>query len=354
MSIIVNNILYDVTKFYDKHPGGSEILKKYDGKDATTAFKRARHSSHARYMMRAYIDTSDTCEKIVEDSIIDRIKLKLFTYEDYFNIHKTIGVITLILMCTRLFTCAYYFLYSFDYFQYWFDKKTRIFFICLQLLLSYSSLIFHVPRVSNSNIPAIHSMFRLHSIIFATRGAMCSIFRILLVDTTHIIYLSTCIVILTSVLADYVTCHMTMKHDKYKTTRKMPYWLGCNERREKFHKLIYSWAQIGAIIQCISSHSEHGPLSTLTGIQGAAFLMTLCRKGLISNYTYHTLYTLTLMYSLAIHWLSESSWMPGLMINICTFVRIRLDCNKFSIMICIALFALKEQLVFQFISTSLV
>ena len=252
-------------------------------------------------------------------------------------------------MFTRLFTCAYFFLYDFDYFQYWFDKKTRIVFICVQLLLSYSSLQFHVPRVSNSNIPAIHSMFRLHSILFATRGAMCAILRILLIDRPRIIYASTFIVMFTSFLADCVTRDMTMKNDDYKTTRRMPYWPECTKRRETLHKVMYSWAQFGSIFQCIASHSEYCPLSTLVAIQGAAFLMTLCRKGFISNYVYHTLYTIALMYAIVINLFTESFWMivfSGLIANISTFIRIQFAINKFVIMICIAILALYADFLF--------
>ena len=69
--------MYDITSFYDKHPGGSEILRKYDGKDATNAFNRARHSAHAKDMMRDYIVIGNTNDIIIEDSIFDRIKLNL-------------------------------------------------------------------------------------------------------------------------------------------------------------------------------------------------------------------------------------------------------------------------------------
>ncbi|KAL2824837.1 FMN-dependent dehydrogenase-domain-containing protein [Aspergillus pseudoustus] len=37
--LIINSIVYDVTTFADKHPGGASILLKYAGRDATKAFE---------------------------------------------------------------------------------------------------------------------------------------------------------------------------------------------------------------------------------------------------------------------------------------------------------------------------
>jgi L-lactate dehydrogenase (cytochrome) len=37
--VIINNTVYDITDFVDSHPGGSGILLKYAGRDATEAFE---------------------------------------------------------------------------------------------------------------------------------------------------------------------------------------------------------------------------------------------------------------------------------------------------------------------------
>ncbi|KAH7326087.1 cytochrome b5-like heme/steroid binding domain-containing protein [Stachybotrys elegans] len=43
--LIVENEVYDVTKFLEEHPGGAKILKRYSGKDATKPFWKY-HNEH--------------------------------------------------------------------------------------------------------------------------------------------------------------------------------------------------------------------------------------------------------------------------------------------------------------------
>ncbi|GAB1602589.1 cytochrome b5-like [Argonauta hians] len=52
--LIIDNKVYDVTKFMDEHPGGEEVLLDLGGMDATDPFEDVSHSSDAREMMEKY------------------------------------------------------------------------------------------------------------------------------------------------------------------------------------------------------------------------------------------------------------------------------------------------------------
>ncbi|CAJ0578128.1 unnamed protein product, partial [Mesorhabditis spiculigera] len=52
--IIIKGKVYDVSKFFDEHPGGPEVLMEQIGKDATIPFYDVGHSSDARKMLEDY------------------------------------------------------------------------------------------------------------------------------------------------------------------------------------------------------------------------------------------------------------------------------------------------------------
>ncbi|RZC38028.1 cytochrome b5 [Asbolus verrucosus] len=45
--IIIYDRIYDITDFLDEHPGGSDILLEYAGRDASVAFRGSGHSAQA-------------------------------------------------------------------------------------------------------------------------------------------------------------------------------------------------------------------------------------------------------------------------------------------------------------------
>lgn len=53
--IIMNDKVYDVSKFLSEHPGGEKVILDLAGQDATEAFDDVGHSSDARQMADDYL-----------------------------------------------------------------------------------------------------------------------------------------------------------------------------------------------------------------------------------------------------------------------------------------------------------
>lgn len=54
--VVVNDMVYDLTDFVNRHPGGSSAILKVAGKDGSSAFnKRGRHSPSDRRTLQAYM-----------------------------------------------------------------------------------------------------------------------------------------------------------------------------------------------------------------------------------------------------------------------------------------------------------
>lgn len=65
---IIDNLVYDVTRFLDDHPGGHEVLLNVVGKDASEDFDDVGHSSDAKEMMKKFcigelVDEDKTASK---------------------------------------------------------------------------------------------------------------------------------------------------------------------------------------------------------------------------------------------------------------------------------------------------
>ncbi|KAL0094509.1 cytochrome b5-like heme/steroid binding domain-containing protein [Phycomyces blakesleeanus] len=52
--MIINNKVYDITKFVEEHPGGEEVLVDEGAKDATASFNDIGHSPEASEMLEKY------------------------------------------------------------------------------------------------------------------------------------------------------------------------------------------------------------------------------------------------------------------------------------------------------------
>jgi len=304
------NVL-DLTEYKHIHPGGKEILEDHNGKDIDKEFEEIGHSLKAyKILEKQIIGKKENYYEYSESKSIlkqNRIIRKLFTREDYANIHKILGLFSLLhIICMTVVLSLpekYCNIYKGQ------SKVLRSVPSLIHSFLSISSLQFNVPNISDGNIPAIHTMFRAHSICFALRGVACNLAIIWLEDKPVIMKcIQVIIVNLTLIIADWITKEFTHKSDNYRTTASMPYWSECSQKRQRYQKMFYSWTQFGATALCLDER-EFMPLSTLLGIQGAALFMTLCRKQLISPYTYHNLYTATLIYPLIV-WSNSIKLLP--------------------------------------------
>mmetsp|Transcript_1611 Transcript_1611/g.3610 ORF Transcript_1611/g.3610 Transcript_1611/m.3610 type:complete len:136 (-) Transcript_1611:1075-1482(-) len=52
--IVIHGKVYDITKFLDEHPGGSDVVLNASGKDATSEYDDVGHSNTANKMMKEY------------------------------------------------------------------------------------------------------------------------------------------------------------------------------------------------------------------------------------------------------------------------------------------------------------
>ncbi|XP_076647618.1 cytochrome b5 isoform X1 [Halictus rubicundus] len=53
--IVIHDFVYDCTDFLNNHPGGSDVILEYAGRDATLAFIGTGHSKAARLSMERYL-----------------------------------------------------------------------------------------------------------------------------------------------------------------------------------------------------------------------------------------------------------------------------------------------------------
>ncbi len=220
---------------------------------------------------------------------------KLITKEDSTNIHKILGV-----SCLLNFIYQYYFLFVNGKMF----LQTNIFtpiLISLHGLLSLSSFIFHVPLNRHKGAPMIYKEFRLHSIVFALRSVICVLSFYYNLGLLFNIF----IINLTMILADLATSNYEAAT---KTMRGMPYGKNISEDNKKRVTYMHSTQQFGAtMFMMCNIDSAFAPL---LAIQLAAFLMTLVRKGIISELDWHRVYAISLWLNIFVYWSFNNINMP--------------------------------------------
>lgn len=298
------------------HPGGAEVLRKYNGLDATKAFERVGHSPDAYRLLSSFAiidikeksrdnvqEVNDKADKLTIKPPPNAWKKKLFTPEDPQHFHKTCGIFVLVH-------------YIWRFYQMYFGEMTAGFgsrggqgtsylaILCLipHALLSLSSLIFHsVPKERVVGLPMIWQEFRMHSIIFALRSLVATVASWMSIHFNHDPLVRKLALVVSGVsvlVANYFADEATRKlrpSEPESTTATMPYWLGCSVTTQKRFKYFYAYSQFLATMACIAVTNPAYPFAVMLPIQLAAFLMTMVRKGFLSSKGYHMIYTASLV-----------------------------------------------------------
>ena len=68
--IVIYDMVYDVTDYMSKHPGGPELIEEYAGQDATRGFDDFGHSSDAKRLLKNFL----VGELTEQDKISNRSK----------------------------------------------------------------------------------------------------------------------------------------------------------------------------------------------------------------------------------------------------------------------------------------
>lgn len=240
---------------------------------------------------------------------LSHIKKLLGYREDSIHLHKIIGASGLI-----------HYIYRFNQWKnngkmsFTSDSNTFML-IIMHALLSFSSLIFHLPKIRNPVSPMIYPEFRAHSIIFAYRSIAIMLvhwcflyaeFDILKYYVKSSVYKSL-IVIATMSATDLATKYYMPQGS---TMRNMPFpeWIPENIRRS--WNIFYSICQVFATLECLMRYDMSHAFMVLFPIQIAAFLMTCARKNIITPFGWHVYYTLSLVTTITFSMTCEKSLSP--------------------------------------------
>jgi len=226
----------------------------------------------------------------------------LFTNHDRFHLHKVLGF-----GCLFNFFLRIYWLVAFGSMYIYADSPISLLIPVAHLTLSLSSFIFHVPQTRLNSKIIIWKELQLHNMVFTSRSATIMLYSILcsrsLAASVYSYYLyqfgKFALVIAHHLLADYITARYNTND---KTTTRDINWENISERTKAVMKQYYAICQILAINALILTDNEpygsgvvESAFLVMFPIQLSTFLMTLVRKSIISNISWHIFYGLSLL-----------------------------------------------------------
>lgn len=320
MHIIIHNKKYNITEFMNEHPGGATVFKHNE--DLTQDFEDVYHSQDARTRLKNFLIEEDNDLHHRENGGIEENKekqnlkvedisflefleskfnasrfRKLFTKEDKGNIHKILGVITLI-----------------NYVWYYFGTLKKgstygipngrtttdvVLSMIPAALLSVSSLQFNLAKnfttsgfgILNNEFRNVNGLFVIRSILL---GATGYIFRKM--PNVHTIFVWG-ILMMNMFFREKITdlSNQTGKqHTESSAIRSgIQYWESCPKWFSENIRIFYSGAQITFNVWVLLSTSFYPNISAIFVLQLASFAGTLMKKGIIGLLGWHSIYIFT-------------------------------------------------------------
>jgi len=221
---------------------------------------------------------------------------RLTTEHDKYHLHKILGFGCLFHYNLRIY-------YKFMYGTMFFTPNSLITNITpfVHLGLSFSSFIFHVPKYRYDSKIIIWKELQLHNIIFVSRSASMMLFSLFITNTSRINYIYKLLIIMGHhLLADYVSAKFI--NNNKTTTRDITDYENkyYNYIIKKFYAISQTFA-LSALLLNDNNITDHiglyeNSFLIMYPIQLSTFLMTLVRKQIISNNTWHLLYSMSLLY----------------------------------------------------------
>lgn len=235
----------------------------------------------------------------------------LFTNHDRFHLHKVLGF-----GCLFNFFLRIYWLVVYGSMYIHADSLTSLFIPVAHLTLSLSSLIFHVPQTRLNSKIIIWKELQLHNMVFTSRSATIMLYSMLCsrsetataaataaTASNHYSYLyqtgKFALVVAHHLLADYITVKYNTND---KTTTRDINWENISDNTKAIMKQYYAVCQILAINALLLTENEpygsgavESAFLVMFPIQLSTFLMTLVRKSIISNISWHIFYGISLL-----------------------------------------------------------
>ena len=235
---------------------------------------------------------------------------KLFTNHDKYHLHKLLGF-----GCLFNFLLRIYWLIANGSMYIYADSASALVIPVAHLTLSLSSFIFQVPLIRLNSKIIIWKELQLHNIIFTSRSATIMIYSVICIRNnigtggtggtgiTEYYYLyqfgKFALIIAHHLFADYITAKYNMNE---KTTTRDINWENIPDTTRAIIKKYYAVCQILAINALILTDNDikgSGAIESafliMFPIQLSTFLMTLVRKSIISNISWHIFYGLSLL-----------------------------------------------------------